>query len=89
GIIDLIAEFDDHVEIHDYKTDETDRNLPLYKLQLSIYAHSASNLRKKVKCFIDYVSQGKTIEFDPISLEDIKSMVLDYNILKQRAYTGT
>ncbi|MFA6679739.1 MAG: UvrD-helicase domain-containing protein [Candidatus Methanomethylophilaceae archaeon] len=89
GIIDLIAEFDDHVEIHDYKTDETDRNLPLYKLQLSIYAHSASNLRKKVKCFIDYVSQGKTIEFDPISLEDIKSMVLDYNILKRRAYTGT
>lgn len=89
GIIDLIAEFDDHIEIHDYKTDETNRNLPLYKLQLSIYAHSASNLRKKVKCFIDYVSQEKTVEFDPMPLEDIKSKVLDYNILKQRAYTGT
>ena len=87
GIIDLIAEFEDRIEIHDYKTDETDRNLPLYVLQLSIYAHSASISGKKVRCFVDYVSQGKTVDFDPLPIEEIREKVSSYNVLRGRVYT--
>lgn len=78
GIIDVIAEFDDRIEIHDYKTDDTDLNLPLYKLQLSIYAHAAMGARgKKAVCFVDYVSQKKSVRFDPLPMSDIEDSVLN------------
>ncbi|MDD4185135.1 MAG: UvrD-helicase domain-containing protein [Candidatus Methanomethylophilaceae archaeon] len=78
GIIDVMAEFDDRIEIHDYKTDENDLNLPLYKLQLSIYAHAAMGARgKRAVCFIDYVSQKKSIEFNPLPMTDIEAAVLN------------
>ena len=78
GIIDVIAEFDDRIEIHDYKTDESDLNLQLYKLQLSIYAHAAAGARgKRVKCCIDFVSQEKSVVFDPLPMADIEAAVLN------------
>ena len=69
GVIDLLAIYRDHIEIHDYKTDVSDRFESEYIMQLSIYAHAASRFyNKRVECYIDYVSQGitKRIEILPI-----------------------
>jgi len=78
GVIDLMAVYPDRVEIHDYKTDEVDRFEEEYKIQLSVYAHSASgHFGRKAVCFIDYVSQGRTVKFDPLPLEVIRKRVLE------------
>ena len=77
GQIDLLLVFEDRIEVHDYKTDETDRFQDQYELQLSVYAHAAEGFYKglPVRCFIDYVSQGRTVEFKPLSLEVVDSKV--------------
>ena len=76
GRIDLIAVYPDRVEIHDYKTDVTDRFEPEYMFQLSVYAQAASEYyRKKVVCFIDYVSMGRTKEFLPMGRQAIVDRV--------------
>ena len=79
GQIDLLMVFDDRVEIHDYKTDVTDRFQAEYELQLSVYAHAAEGYYNglPVRCFIDYVSQGRTVEFEPLSMEDIDKRVAE------------
>lgn len=78
GRIDLIAVFDDMVEIHDYKTDVTDRFESEYELQLSVYAYAASQYYSRpAKCFIDYVSMGRTKDFKPIPWEQIVERVED------------
>ncbi len=73
GTIDLLMVFEDRIEVHDYKTDVTDRFKGEYELQLSVYAHVAEAIYKglPVKCFIDYVSQRKICEFNPWSMEKI------------------
>lgn len=78
GVIDLMLLYEDRVEIHDYKTDVSDRFQPEYVLQLSVYAHAAAGYyggRLPVRCYIDYVSQGRTVEFDPMPLEDVETLV--------------
>ncbi|MBR2254561.1 MAG: UvrD-helicase domain-containing protein [Candidatus Methanomethylophilaceae archaeon] len=77
GRIDLLLDCGDSMEVHDYKTDSTDRFEDEYRLQLSVYAHSASGFYgKPVRCFIDYVSRGVTVEFDPMPLEAIVQRAL-------------
>lgn len=72
GIIDLMLVFGDRIEIHDYKTDSTDRFQSEYELQLSIYAQAAAQFYgKPARCFIDYVSQGRTVEFEPMTMDRI------------------
>ena len=72
GVIDLLALFEDHVEIHDYKTDVSDRFEQEYIIQLSVYAYAAQGFFKKpVRCFIDYVSRGITKEIASVPLETI------------------
>lgn len=79
GIIDLYAEFSDHVEIHDYKTDTSDMFEDEYKMQLSVYAHAAAEVTgKKVSCIIDYVSQGRSISFPPLDKRCIEVRLADY-----------
>ncbi len=77
GRIDLIGVFEDHVEIHDYKTDADRTNQAEYEFQLSVYAHAAAGTYKgkPVKCFIDYVGLGETVEFDPLPMSSIKERV--------------
>ena len=79
GTIDLLAEFDDRIEIHDYKTDGTMANNALYELQLSIYAAAVSTTTDKpIRCFIDYLNVG-TKEVEKIaSMDDIRSYVRRY-----------
>ena len=69
GVIDLLLVFEDRIEVHDYKTDETDRFQREYEIQLSAYALAAGGFYRNlpVRCFIDYVSQGRTVEIEPMS----------------------
>ncbi len=79
GTVDLLMVFEDRIEIHDYKTDVTDRFRGEYELQLSVYARAAEAYYKglPVRCFIDYVSQGRSFEFDPYPMERIDERAAD------------
>ena len=80
GTIDLIAEYDDRIEIHDYKTDEDKEYLAHYIMQLSVYAHAALGKGKKVRCFIDFVSIGESVEVEPLPMERIAEAAERYFI---------
>ncbi|MCL1905216.1 MAG: ATP-dependent helicase [Methanomassiliicoccaceae archaeon] len=75
GRIDMMAVSDDHVEVHDFKTDMNRSNEPRYKIQMSVYAHAASSLGRPVRCYIDYVSQGMSIEVPILGIEEIYGLV--------------
>lgn len=76
GRIDLMAVYPDRVEIHDYKTDVSDRFESEYVFQLSVYAQAAAEFyHKRVVCFIDYVSMGRTKEFAPLGRDVIVERV--------------
>ncbi len=80
GIIDLLAIFDDHVEIHDYKTDETQRLRPMYELQLSIYALAAERFYgKPAECYLDFVKRKERVRIERMSYEDIEKKVAEYH----------
>lgn len=78
GTIDLLAEFDDRIEIHDWKTDADESGLERYTMQLSVYAHAAEVLGKKIRCFIDFVSLGISEEVTPMPMERLEIAVEDY-----------
>ena len=71
GRIDMLAIFDDRVEVHDFKTDMNRSNEKRYRIQLSVYAHAAASLGKPVICVIDYVSQDISVNVEPMSREEI------------------
>ena len=77
GRIDLISVYDDHIEIHDYKTDVDEKFRDQYEFQLSVYAHAASGFYggRRAVCFIDYVYLGRTVEFEPWPMDVIKDRV--------------
>lgn len=78
GIMDLLLQFGDRMEIHDYKTDVSDRFQREYEIQLSVYAMGVGMCYpgRPVRCFIDYVSQGRTVEFEPIPRERLLDVIL-------------
>lgn len=81
GTIDLLAVYDDRIVIHDYKTDQTERNRLAYEFQLSVYAHAAEQFYgKKAECFIDYVSQCKSIPVKILPIDEIERKVHEYHI---------
>ena len=79
GVIDLLVLYPDRIEIHDYKTDVSDRFESEYIMQLSIYAHAANQYyHKNVRCFIDYVSRGISKEINILPMDDIRQRVMAY-----------
>ena len=78
GTIDLLVEYDDRIEIHDYKTDMDDDYEKQYRLQLSVYAQAVQSLGKKVECYLDYVSLKQTKRIEPQTLDDIKERIAEY-----------
>ena len=79
GRIDLLAEYEDRVEIHDYKTDDSDRFESEYMLQLSVYALAAERFfGKRAVCSIDYVYMGYSKQFEPFGMEKIVERVESY-----------
>ncbi len=86
GVIDLLLVFEDRIEVHDYKTDETDRFQREYEIQLSAYALAVGGFYRNlpVRCFIDYVSQGRTVEIEPLSQEALDAVAAERIARNQR-----
>ncbi len=79
GRIDLIAVYPDRVEIHDYKTDASDRFEAEYEFQLSVYAETASRYYgRRAVCMIDYVTMGYSKTFEPLGMDVISERVRTY-----------
>ena len=78
GTIDLLVEYEDRIEIHDYKTDVNDDYEKQYRLQLSVYAQAVMSMGKKVECYLDYVSLKQTKRIEPQTLDDIKERIAEY-----------
>ena len=86
GVIDLLVVYPDHIEIHDYKTDSemSDAIDFEYRLQLSVYAHAASAYYGlPARCFLDYVSLRKVVEFDPMDMDCVKGRV--FSVMARRS----
>lgn len=64
GTIDLLAIYDDRIEIIDYKTDKNKKNEDKYRVQLNIYRQAISEIftDKKIICKIYYVRLDETVE---------------------------
>lgn len=70
GIIDMYAEFPDRIEVHDWKTDAEPVYVNEYKLQLTVYAHVLAHMMNKpVTCHIDWLTQGRSEEFQPLPMD--------------------
>ncbi|AGI48031.1 ATP-dependent exoDNAse (exonuclease V) beta subunit (contains helicase and exonuclease domains) [Thermoplasmatales archaeon BRNA1] len=89
GIIDMLYVDRDVIEIHDWKTDVSDRFREEYMVQLSIYAYAAkgffemqSGKERKITCVIDWLNPKNPAfprtEFEPVPMERIISRVDDY-----------
>ena len=79
GIIDLMAEFPDRIEVHDWKTDAEGDYQSEYRIQLSVYAHILKEIYpdKEVVCVIDWLNFGEPETFGPLSIEVIKERAKD------------
>lgn len=97
GIIDVLAIFDDHIEIHDYKTDVNRRYLRSYEAQLSIYAHcvrEALGDSRPISAFVDFVSPDYDTALGPrshkveiITVDELKKSVDSYDkLINKKAY---
>jgi len=76
GIIDLVAIFEDRIEIIDYKTDVSKLNHEEYRKQLSIYYYAVEEFYKlPVICKIFYVSQKEISQIEPISRDALTKLV--------------
>ena len=72
GVIDLLAIYDDRIEIIDYKTDVSKHNHSEYVKQLSVYYHAVKEYyNKKTVCKIYYVSSDEVVEVEPLNLEHV------------------
>lgn len=77
GIIDLIVEFEDRIEIVDWKTDMVKDNKEEYKKQLSVYYHVVQEVysTKKASCKIFWTCNGEEEEIIPLSLEELETHI--------------
>jgi ATP-dependent helicase/nuclease subunit A len=77
GIVDLVHETADRVDVVDYKTDSTRRAQPEYRKQLSVYYHVLAEWfpERDVRTSLFYTSEGKTERVEPLSLEDLRAIV--------------
>jgi hypothetical protein len=79
GTIDLLADFGDHIEIHDWKTDVDRRNLDSYITQLSVYYYAAHGFRDvPVRCFIQFLHDREAVEVRPLTMDEIGEKVEAY-----------
>jgi len=77
GIVDLVHETPDELEIIDYKTDQTRRGESEYRKQLSIYYHVLTECfpEKSVSASLYYTATGNRVEIDPLSITELEEIV--------------
>jgi len=80
GIVDLVHETDDMVDIVDYKTDSTRRAQSEYQKQLSVYYHVLSEWfePKEVTTGIFYTGDDDLVQIEPLSLDELRDVVRDH-----------
>lgn len=79
GIIDLLVEYDEYIEIHDWKTDTNEDYLDHYRLQVSVYAHATEKFYgKAVKCYIDFLTLNKQILVQIEPIESLNKAIDNY-----------
>lgn len=73
GIIDLVVEFDDRIEVIDWKTDLVKDNLSEYSKQLSVYYYVLKEVypEKEIKCKIFWTCNGNVDEIKVHPIENI------------------
>jgi len=73
GTIDLLALYDDRIEIIDYKSDLDYLNEEEYQKQLSIYYHVLRQVyqKKAIVCKLYYVCQDEVRKLEPLSIENM------------------
>ena len=78
GIIDLLIEYDSHVEIYDYKTGDLPEDSSDYTFQLSVYARAVEGyMRKPVECYLRYVSLDTEVKVEPLTIDEIANHILE------------
>jgi len=77
GIVDLVHETDERIEIVDYKTDSTRHAEPEYRKQLSVYYHVLSEHfeDREIEPGIFYTGDGAYVQIDPMDLAVLKEIV--------------
>ncbi len=77
GVIDLIQEDEDTIDIIDYKTDRGRVNEGEYRKQLSVYYHVLNELHEdnKVSVSIFYTANGERVEIEPLTREELEGEV--------------
>ncbi|MBQ4368451.1 MAG: PD-(D/E)XK nuclease family protein, partial [Candidatus Methanomethylophilus sp.] len=79
GVIDMFAEFSDRIEVHDWKTDGEPVYVDEYKLQLTVYAMVLAHMKNKpVECHIDWLTQGRSEVFAPLSAEIVTARAKEF-----------
>ena len=79
GIVDLVHETPNEIEIIDYKTDRTRRGQSEYRKQLSAYYHVLSECfpDKNVTASIFYTAEGERECIQPFSWDQLRQLVRD------------
>jgi superfamily I DNA/RNA helicase len=77
GIVDLVHETPERLEIVDYKTDRSRRAEPEYRKQLSVYFHVLSECypAKQITAAIYYTSTGDRVAVPVLSIPELESVV--------------
>lgn len=77
GIIDLVAEFQDRVEILDWKSDLVKDNLDEYTKQLSIYYHVLKEEypNKTIHAKLFWTHSGEVEEIEPLKKEELLKLL--------------
>jgi len=77
GIVDLVHETDDRIEIVDYKTDTNRRGETEYRKQLSVYYHvlTSNHPDKSVTVSIFYTASGERRDVEPLSKSELSQLV--------------
>ncbi len=79
GVIDMFAEFPDRIEVHDWKTDGEPVYVDEYKLQLTVYAMVLAHMKNKpVECHIDWLTQGRSEVFAPLSADIVTARAKEF-----------
>jgi len=78
GVIDLLAFYEDRIEIIDYKTDSSQKNIEKYKIQLSVYKEAVGKIypNRELKCKLFFVSLDKVVDIEPEKFSRIYSELL-------------
>jgi len=79
GIVDLLVETDESVQIIDYKTDLSRQPESEYRKQLSVYYHVASEWypNKEITASIFYTADDELVEIEPVDPKTLRKLTSD------------